>query len=339
MDRENILRVLETVGAKNVVSYKNNIQCSCLLAEWRGGHSFDSDHAGSMGISIEDEDFSKIHCFSCGFGGTLERTVRLLGKYSETDYSELIKMIIKLEEPDIEDVANSVGSYTTTGKQMSLVGFDAPVILGECLLRMFFESGTHKYLIERGFSVETLKEWECHYDGLRKRVVFPVRSKASSSESCSRNLVGAVGRAVFDANIKYYNYFEFNKSKSLYGEHLAKSGGAVVVVEGILDTIAVWEVLRDAGKLDAVSVVGLLGANASNYQQSRIYKEFDEVILFLDNDPAGWTGQRALAKALQKKVLVRAVRYPRRFVGDPERLIRQGEDIVSMIVDADLIVM
>ncbi len=337
MNREDILKILSIIDASNVVEYKENIQCSCLLAEWRGGHSLGSDHAGSMGISIDYEGVSKVHCFSCGFSGTLERTVRLLSKYTKRDLSDVLKTIHKLEEPDIEDIANSVGSYTTIGEQLSLDSLERPRFLGECLLRILFEPGAHRYLIDRGFSIETLKAWECYYDEKRRRVVFPVRSQIFHSDHRVGNLVGAVGRAVFDSSIKYYNYFEFAKSKFLYGEHLCRKARAVVVVEGILDTIAVWRLLKDSGYYENISVVGLFGSNASNHQIARIQKDFDEVILFLDNDPAGWTGQRALAKALQRKMLVRAVRYPQRFIGDPDQLIRQGEDVVSLIMNADLI--
>jgi len=336
MNRESILDILDELGAENVIPYKKNVQCSCLLAKWRGGHSFGSDHAGSMGISIDSEGVSLVHCFSCGIRSTLERTVHLLGKYSEKDLSNIIQRISVIEEPDVEDVVNSIPAYTTTGEQLSLLMVEKPKILGECLLRMLFVPGVHKYLINRGFDIDTLKTWECYLDRFRKRVVFPVRTK--TSDKMSGNLVGAVGRTVTDSNVKYFNYFKFNKSRVLYGEHRVNQSKAVVVVEGILDTLAVWKALKDADKLDDFSVVGLLGANASEYQSSMLHKKFEEIILFLDNDPAGWTGQRALAKALQRKMLVRAVRYPQRFIGDPENLIRKNIDVVSMIVNADLIV-
>jgi len=333
MDEKSILMVLEDLGITDISVHERNIQIPCFFAKWRPGHNAYSDHSGSMGISINDEESSAVHCFSCNWGSTLEEAVMMLGRYEKSkDFSEVLVRIREIEEKDPVQIANSVAEY------------DEPLFekikrphLGECLLRMFCIPGTHPYLLDRGFTIETLKKWECHFDTVRQRTVFPIREKLFGAErKCQRGLVGAVGRTVIGSSIKYFNYFQFNKSECLYGVHLSKGSKSVVVVEGLLDTLAVWQSLVFVE--NAPDVVGLLGAMASRKQISRLAKSWDEVILFLDDDPAGWTGQLHLVKGLGRQVLVKGVQYPRGQGTDPASLMSQGVDVGRLLKNSDLLV-
>lgn len=333
MDGERVTEILEAIGAENIVDYGKNIQCSCFLARWRPGHSNHSDHSGSMGISVSSDQRSLMNCFSCGYRGTLLRAVRELGRCSGVDHSELISRIKKIEEKSPTEVADSIHPYAYVSTE------EVVPVIGECVPRILFSSGGEDYLASRGFDRDTIREWGCRYDSAFRRAVIPIRRSKAVSVGCgSSRLVGAVGRTTVGYEVKYFNYFKFRRGGVLFGEDHILQGSRGVVVEGLLDTIAVWQELRNVGLLDQYSVVGILGSHASSEQVSKLVRFFNEVILFLDNDQAGWTGQVQISRDLGKRVFLRSVNYPGLQGEDPMVLIRRNVDIVSLIKTAHLIV-
>lgn len=324
MDRDGILWVLEKLGARNVLPKGQNVQLSCPLAGWRKGHKGVEDGKPSMGVMINPRGESLVHCFACQFGGSLENLVLELHRLRGEDLTDVLLKVSEMEEQDPAWLAESVQDY------------DAPVDSYEEKLVSEMELApmmgkTHRYLLDRGVEIETLKAWRGGFDEVKKRVIFPVRRRDGG-------LVGAVGRAIHDEQKpKYLNYFAFDKGRYLFGEHLVKAGTAVVVCEGLLDAVCTWQALGKSGLLDRYSVVSFLGANATVFQLRRLVKYTDEVILFLDNDPAGWSGQLAAAKFLQDKLVLRAVRYPTTVGGDPASLVEEGVDVGALVVGSDLL--
>ncbi len=100
MDSPEILLILDAIGAGNIQPGTRNIQCSCFLAPWRMGHRAGTDSRPSMGVSINADGESKVHCFACEYGGTLQRAVQDLGDFSGEDYSQLIQRVGEYEEID-----------------------------------------------------------------------------------------------------------------------------------------------------------------------------------------------------------------------------------------------
>lgn len=325
MDRENIVEVLKLVGAKHILPYGGNVQCSCFLAAHRKGHKNAIDRKPSMGVSIDPKGASLVHCFTCEYGGTLEESVIYLHQHSDEDYTELVARVAQIEEVDPEFLAHSIPDYDEPPEAY----VRKPV--AERLVESWRGIG-HQYVLRRGITIPTLKAWDGGFDSQQKRVTFPVRDRDGT-------LVGAVGRAVGQLQKpKYLNYFEFDKGHYLFGEHLIKEGTALVVTEGLLDAVVVWQALNEAGRLNDYSVVSCLGAKVTRYQRQKLVKDADVVTLFLDNDPAGWEGQATLARFLQRQVVLKAVRYPDVVGGDPADLLERGVDIVNLIDSADLLV-
>jgi len=325
MDKDGILHVLEILEVDKIRTFSSNVMCACFLADFRSGHSSWSDHADSMGISINPEGISLVNCFACGYKGTLAQAVSSLGRHEEKDYSALIKQIGKLEELDPETVAASVGDYDDSEAKLE------ETVLDESVLESWIP-GAHQSIIDRGLTKETLRAWDTRWDAELKRVVVPMRRSGDNA------LVGAVGRTVIDHPVTYYNYWNFSKALYLCGEHMPKRGPEGIVVEGLLDTLAVWQAVKEEELDSYYAVVGLLGSSASEYQVRKLVRFFDEIVLFLDNDTAGWTGQRKLAKALQKRTIVKGIRYPERIGGDPADLMASGYKIEELIKKADLLV-
>lgn len=324
MNQEEILLVLDHIGAVNVQIGSRNVQCSCFLAPWRKGHKSAEDSKPSMGILINPDGPSKIHCFACEYGGDFEKALKDLAKFSGEDYADLIKRVGEYEEVDPSVVADQIPAYDDYTKKKH------DVKLSETLLDDV-RGMAHRYLLDRGFELETLKEWESGYDSYYRRAVFPVRNWEG-------HLVGAVGRTVNDHKIKYFNYFGFDKSRYLFGEHKVKEGTTLVVVEGLLDTVKVWQGMRNQGLLDEYSVVGILGSEASFDQCRKMVGLANEVILFLDNDRTGWLGQQKLAVNLQWKVLLKSVDYPDSIGGDPDEVVEAGCSLDELLSTSKLIV-
>lgn len=320
MDRNNLLESLYAIDAELIQIGSKNIQCQCPLAKCEEAHRGQKRRA-SMGISINPDGISLVNCLSCKFGGTFLYTVSKIAKERGLDYSKLTNHIALLEGQDPESLLKQVPPY---------FGFDVPpgdiIIDEEEIVSMM--GLAHPYILRRGISVDTLRVWEGGYDARMKRAIFPVRNLAGQ-------LVGAVGRTVNNHRVRYFNYFDFKKSQFLFGEHLAK-GGSLIVVEGLLDTVAVWQALQKENALGEFSVVGLLGSEPSPKQIEKIKLLANEVILFLDNDQAGYTGTRELIKFLSKSVLLTAIKYPSEEVADPDDATRQGYSISQLARDAPL---
>jgi DNA primase len=121
------------------------------------------------------------------------------------------------------------------------------------------------------------------------RVIFPIRDRRGRTISFG-------GRILGDGQPKYVNGPEtelFSKRRSLYGLDLAREGafrgGAVVVVEGYMDVIA----LHQAGFAGAVAPLGTaLGAE----QLEALWQLSPEPVLCFDGDAAG---ARAAARSAE----------------------------------------
>lgn len=323
MDSDEVVRVLEHIGVEKVRVYSKNVQCSCFLAEYRDGHSSDSDHADSMGISISPGTTSLVHCFACKFKGTLSTAIAELGKHSGEDYDPVIELARALDAEDLEALADSIPDYD----HVKVSDDEGDDLLPEDLLEVHTKCGS-KYLLNRGISVDTMREWEVHIDEEHKRVMFPIRR-------FDGRLVGAVGRTLVGHKLRYWNYWDVIKTRFLFGENKILEGTTAVVVEGLLDTVGVWQALRDSGMLDQYSVVGLLGSEVSDIQIRKIGRWFDDVVLFFDRDKAGFNCSRMFRKQLGGACMVREVQYPDGyFDADPMKLLKEGVDIAKLVDDA-----
>jgi len=324
MDREGILWVLEEIGAKKVLPHGSNVQLSCPLAQWREGHKQGIDNSPSMGILVAPYGESKVHCFACKFGGDLTKLVRVLHQYGDKDLTHVMIRVEELEEIDPDYLVGSIEDYDSPVRVYTEKVIDESRI--EHMLRK-----THPYLLKRGIYIPTLLRWGTGFDNTEKRIVFPVRRKDG-------DLVGMVGRAIHKWQLpRYINYFDFDKGRYLYGEHLIKQGTSIVVCEGILDALCVWQSFLADSQLHQYSVVSTMGADMTPYQAQKLMLYTDDVILFLDNDPAGWSGNLTAAKLLQDKLILRAVKYPSPLGGDPAELYSRGMHLFPLVDNSDLI--
>lgn len=329
MDVSGIYWVIDKLDWKNAKFSGKNIQISCPLAPWENGHKSIFDGTPSLGIKINENNASSVNCFGCHFGGSLEYLVKTYCKKAEVDtktFQEVLRYVKKREEVDVDSIDIDIGNYEDK-KEVYV-----EKVLGESVYDSM-KGKTHQYILDRKVEIETLKHFDCGYDGKQRRVTFPIRN-------IKGELVGIVGRAVKDyIQPKAYNYFAFDKGRYFFGENLVTPNTILIITEGTTDCLLVWQELKKAGLLEKYSVVSSLGSETTKYQAKKIVQLSDEVICFYDNDPGGWSGQLRLLKLIRRGIVFRSVYYGRQyFEYDPAKLVEKGVDIVGMIESANLIV-
>ena len=153
------------------------------------------------------------------------------------------------------------------------------------------EGFTGDVLRETGLTIESTKG-KGDYDRFRGRVMFPIHDSQA-------RVVGFGGRILDQGEPKYLNSPEtpyFNKSYLLYNLHRAKqalkSGGQLVVVEGYMDVIALYQ----SGFKTAVAP---LGTSITEDHISLLWHHSGNPIICLDGDSAG----QAAARRVAEKVL------------------------------------
>ncbi len=140
---------------------------------------------------------------------------------------------------------------------------------------LFYERGrTSKYMLRRGFTLETLARWEIGWDPETQSDVIPVRFQGE--------LVGLIRRPHSGKPAKYVTSWGFVKSDYLLGWDLIDSERCVTVVEGPLD--AAW--LDQHGR----RAVALMGSSISDQQADLLARRFERVTLALDADNPGRVG-------------------------------------------------
>ena len=294
MKREVIETVLKKMGSREFKYSGDWVMTNCPLAPWT--HDKGTDSHPSFGVLVK-KGISPANCFACGFSGGMLSLIREYGQkaikdglVAEEDVMELTDYVLLAEEDtDIED---------------RIVFEDIPtppqdLIEGIGIWNEYFEG--------RGITKKAFEEWQLGYSKKERRALFPVYDQKGIAP------VGIVGRAVEGQEPKYKNYPpRFKKSKYLYGEHLLSSEGIekLIVVEGPIDAISIWQKIGNEG-LDGVGVVSLLGAKPSDDQIDKIIALAQkEIVLMLDNDSTGIRGAQMVHDKIKNRKPLFVVDYP-----------------------------
>ncbi|WP_370156364.1 DNA primase [Ferrovibrio sp.] len=183
-------------------------------------------------------------------------------------------------------------------------------------------------LVEAGLLIKP-EEGGASYDRFRNRVMFPIGDRRG-------RVIAFGGRALDpDAPAKYLNSPEtplFHKGFNLYNHanarEAAREAGAVVVVEGYMDVIA----LAQAGIAHAVAP---LGTALTEEQMALLWRLSNEPILCFDGDNAGWRAAlRAADRAMPLLEPGRSFRFAILPGGqDPDDLVRsQGRAAMDEVL-------
>lgn len=223
------------------------------------------------------------HCFGCGISGFIDTLASKHLGVSKEDARKALS--IGLEEI-VRARAGSPERSESTGPSYFPESWLAP-----------WKKEVHKYALERGFKLETLREAETIYDKATQRQVFPHRDREG-------RLLGAIGRACQGQEPKWHFYWDYRKGQALYRPFEFAPLRSTIVVEGVFDTL--WLHQNGVG-----NVVGLLGSTATSEQIRQLRNTpAEQIILALDNDVAGREGTRKLYQALRKSRKLKFIDWP-----------------------------
>ena len=224
------------------------------VARWMGDealvscpHPEHDDENPSASINIRKRLWV---CYSCGKGGSLQS---LFGQ--------------RIADPDVEDLLTEIAT--------SLAGFDSPVHgYPESWLDQFDAAGIHPYWKRRGLSDAACRVFRLGYDPSTGKATYPLRGPSGA-------VLGVVRRSVDNSLPKYLYPDHAPVSETLFAYYLYREGVTkVVLVEGALDAIALW----DAG----IPAVAQMGARLSQAQVGLLARLGPRIIyLGYDQDDAG----------------------------------------------------
>ena len=159
----------------------------------------------------------------------------------------------------------------------------------------------HGYFKERGIAPETVEHFELGYADrgtMEGRICIPIHDHKG-------NLVAYAGRALdeklAEEEGKYKFPANFLKSLVLFNYYRISDFNTLVLVEGFFDCFKVHQ----AG---FPNVCALMGTSFSGFQERLVIKNFKNVVLILDNDPAGKQCTRDILNRLYDKMFVRVIK-------------------------------
>ncbi len=272
-------------------------------ANYKANCPFHGEKTPSFVVSPSKQIY---HCFGCGVGG---------------DSIKFVMELEKLSYPEAIEKLASMNNFSLTYTKGSSDYSDAKRVL-EAVGQWYIKNLNHnatamKYLLDRGISQNSIETFEIgyvpggqevmqflqsallplpkaaeagiiaqrengngYYARLVDRITFPIYSTSAS-------LVGFGGRTITNHPAKYINSPQtklFNKSRLLYGYHLAKESiyknKKIIICEGYLDVV----MFHQAGFKEAVAGMG----TALTPEHLPLLRKGDpKVILAYDGDKAG----------------------------------------------------
>ena len=282
------MELLGEFGASNirVNDRTHEIVHSCCLPF--GGHS-NGDRNPSA--SLNYDKLTYICRSGCGSGGLLW----FIGVCRGTDAKSVRKWLGQTSGTTEDSLARLV-DFIATAYEASRESDNPIPIYSPKVLEPW--AWVHPYLTEiRGIRVENIVDCQVGFDQTDGRIVVPHFWRG--------NLVGWQKRRLTnDGGPKWQSSPDFPKARSLF--RLPQRDDTPVVVEAPLSVVAKHHVVS--------GMTATFGAQVSD-QQVRLLSRYDTVVLWYDNDPAGWEATTRTADGLAGSCVVKVVDSP--YAADP----------------------
>jgi len=270
-------------------------------ANFKGLCPFHSEKSPSFVVSPSKQIY---HCFGCHASGD---AIKFVMDYEKLSYPETIEKLASMYHFSLDYTKSKSSEHRSDILLKTNIFFIRNLERQKTAKDYLLQRGIYESSIERfeigyapssgefmgflqkeGFSKEEALKYGLtakdenrrFYARFIERITFPIYDPRG-------NLVGFGGRTISNHPAKYINSPQtnyFNKSRLLYGYHLAKDRifkeGRIIVTEGYLDTI----MLHQAGFKEAVAT---LGTALTKEHLPLLRKGEPKVILSYDGDSAG----------------------------------------------------
>ena len=288
MKKEHVIRLMELLEIENIQDGDGWIKASCPFAPSK--HTSGTDSKPSFGIQVGQSSF--YHCFSCKSANNLPMLVSNLSYMRNRDYPEARAHVAKYESFALDPYESGEAEEPLS-------------VLSEGILDKFAEAHSELSLVrKRRITNEAINRFGLMWDYSELRLIFPVRDEDG-------NLVGIRGRlsSFGRSKAKYREYRDLSPNQTSlkahgiwYGMHFwPKKGKKLILVEGELDVIKLWEKIRRDG------IWSMLGGGLHRAQIQRIKAANHPVVLFFDNDEAGHELTDKMVRKLKNHVPVSIV--------------------------------
>jgi DNA primase len=292
---------------------RNQVQLRCPLAKYT--HKNGVDNNPSMGIIFGPQQITYYNCFACGEKGRLWQLFEDLGIRSERkdllEYAD--HLVLKDEDSLIDQLEHSFLDIDVWIPEKETIRYK---IIPEKILDLFEDVRLNeegmKYLKSRNLEDKSLGRYKIKFDITRDRIIFPVIE--------NKHLLGLQGRYIKDNKevVKYYNYYEFDKSLCLGGIDELGDCNQLHIVEGWIDLLNIEPWAREEG----IGVVTTFGAFPSQEQLNKIISLDKNVVFLYDNDIAGISGSKHGIEYLKDRIFnVKKGNLPENI--DPGKLTKQ----------------
>jgi DNA primase len=220
---------------------------------------------GSPNMEVNSET-GLWHCWVCGQKGNITQLIMDLRTVS---YREAIRFLEEYSDvPTVTEVRErNLRELEQILKPPSSKDYPTVDIAP-------YRFGSSWWRAVRGYDLSTISAFNLGYDTKRNRAVIPV--------GFLDKWVGIIKRATSDQQLPRYLYDkDFPKGRLLYAwDHVPESANSCTLVEGSTDA-------HNWHSFGFTSTLALLGTGITAEQQRLITDRFDEVVLLMDNDPAG----------------------------------------------------
>lgn len=298
LDLIDVEDMLNELGIRNVRNtYSGEVQFSCPFP----GHS-GMDMSPSATMSVEERPVpdapgefyppTTFYCFTCGMRGTAIKFVQEYENVSPITAKKFLRerFAADYQAPPANETLNIVQKIFADAekKPKSLNAHISPILDEEEVesraidWAAAYEAGWEpaKYMVDRGFTINTLEAYQIGFDTISSRISIPARNEDGK-------LVGFKGRAWWDdARPKYlalggadYGFEPYEVSRILWGLHVARfvpEKGPMIIIEGELNALAMHQHLYN-------KTVGISGRRLSNIQVNLIKKYADSAIIYMDD--------------------------------------------------------
>ncbi|MBP9490762.1 MAG: DNA primase [Aliarcobacter sp.] len=254
------------------------------------------------------------HCFGCGVGGD---SIKFVMEYEKLSYPETIEKLASMYNFNLDYEDNIEKKQDTKILEEVNKYYQKLFVNNDVVKDYIHKRGISEFSVEKfeiGYapvSMDTINFLKSNHYNLNDAIDLGVIDNGTSGlysrfieritfpiYSITGKLVGFGGRTITGHNAKYVNSPQtklFNKSRLLYGYHLAKEQiykkNQIIVCEGYLDVI----MLHQAGFNTAVAT---LGTALTQEHLPLLRRGEPKVILAYDGDKAG------LAAAFKASVML-----------------------------------